>query len=311
MSILKIRNLVKKYNNVAAVDNISLDIQEGEIFGLLGPNGAGKSTTINSVCGLIRIDQGEIIIDGINLKSDIIGAKKKLGLVPQEIAIFDNLTARENVEFFGKLAGLRGSLLKERTDEALEFVGLADRAKGMPKAYSGGMKRRLNIACALTHHPRIIIMDEPTVGIDPQSRNHILDSVRMLNKMGSTVIYTSHYMEEVESVCGRIAIMDQGRLIADGSREELRAMLQQEDRVIINVSDAGIKTINEIKALPTMKNVQYDEGKLEITAANTQLILQDILFILSRNGARVKGIDVIEPDLETVFLSLTGKKLRD
>ena len=311
MSILKIRNLVKKYNNVAAVDNVSLDIQEGEIFGLLGPNGAGKSTTINSVCGLIRIDQGEIIIDGINLKSDIIGAKKKLGLVPQEIAIFDNLTARENVEFFGKLAGLRGSLLKERTDEALEFVGLADKAKGMPKTYSGGMKRRLNIACALTHHPRIIIMDEPTVGIDPQSRNHILDSVRMLNKMGSTVIYTSHYMEEVEAVCGRIAIMDQGRLIADGSREELRAMLQQEDRVLISVSDVGIKTVNEIKALPTVKNVQSNEGKLEITASNTQLILQDILFILSRNGARVKGIDVVEPDLETVFLSLTGKKLRD
>lgn len=311
MSILKIRNLVKKYNNIAAVDNVSFDIQEGEIFGLLGPNGAGKSTTINSICGLIRIDQGEIIIDGINLKSDMTGAKKKLGLVPQEIAVFDNLTARENVEFFGKLAGLRGSLLKERTDEALEFTGLQDKAKGMPKTYSGGMKRRLNIACALPHHPRIIILDEPTVGIDPQSRNHILDSVRELRKMGSTIIYTSHYMEEVEAVCGRIAIMDQGRMIAEGSREELRAMLQQDDMVLIDVSDAGNKTVDEIRALPAVKNVQSSEGRLEITVSNTQLILQDILFILSRNGARVKGIDVVEPDLETVFLSLTGKKLRD
>ncbi len=311
MSILKIRNLVKKYNNTAAVDNISLDIQEGEIFGLLGPNGAGKSTAINSVCGLIRIDHGEITIDGIDLKSDITEAKKRLGLVPQEIAAFDNLSARENVEFFGRLAGLRDGLLKERTDEALEFVGLADKARIMPKAYSGGMKRRLNIACALAHHPRIIIMDEPTVGIDPQSRNHILESVKKLNKMGSTVIYTSHYMEEVEAVCGRIAILDHGRLIADGSREELRTMLQQEDRVLISVSDAGSKSLDEIKALPMVKHVQIDENKLDIRASNTQLILQDILFILSRNGARIKGIEVIEPDLETVFLSLTGRTLRD
>lgn len=311
MSILKIRNLVKKYNNVPAVDNISLDIQEGEIFGLLGPNGAGKSTTINAICGLVRTDLGEITVDGIDLRSGSTEAKKKLGLVPQEIAVFDNLTARENVEFFGKLAGLKGSLLKERTDEALEFTGLTEKQKGMPKAFSGGMKRRLNIACALTHHPRIIIMDEPTVGIDPQSRNHILESVRKLNRMGSTIIYTSHYMEEVEAVCGRIAIMDHGRIVAEGTRDELRSSLQQEDRILIDVSDAGPGCVSEIKSLPAVRDVQSRDGGLVIKASNTQLILQDILFILSRNGARIKGIDVVEPDLETVFLSLTGRMLRD
>lgn len=311
MGILKIRNLVKKYNNVPAVDNISLEVKEGEIFGLLGPNGAGKSTTINSVCGLVRMDLGEITVDGVDLRSDSTQAKKKLGLVPQEIAVFDNLTARENVEFFGKLAGLRGPLLKERTDEALEFAGLSEKQRGMPKAFSGGMKRRLNIACALTHHPRIIIMDEPTVGIDPQSRNHILESVKRLNGLGSTIIYTSHYMEEIEAVCGRIAIMDHGRIIAEGTCDELRNSLQQEDRILIDVSGAGPGCVNEIKSLPAVRDVAVKDGGLEIKASNTQLILQDVLFILSRSGARIRGIDVVEPDLETVFLSLTGKMLRD
>lgn len=311
MEIIKITDLTKKYGSNMAVDNISLSINEGEIFGLLGPNGAGKSTTINSICGLIKINHGEIIIGGINMSHDSLEAKKCLGLVPQEIAIFENLTARENIEFFGKLAGLKGSLLKERVDEALEFVGLSDKAKNMPKGYSGGMKRRLNIACAIAHHPKIIILDEPTVGIDPQSRNHILDSVRKLNKMGSTIIYTTHYMEEVEALCSRIAIMDHGRLIADGTREELKKLVHEEEKILINGSDISFNTLAEIKELKAVLDVQLNESKLEIITSNTQLVLQDILFILSKHGVRVRGIEVIEPDLETVFLSLTGRKLRD
>jgi ABC-2 type transport system ATP-binding protein len=177
VEIIKIRELTKRYANNIAVDNISLNIKQGEIFGLLGPNGAGKSTTINSICGLLKMNQGEIIIDGINMKDNSLEAKKRLGLVPQEIALFDILTAEENIEFFGKLAGLRGNILRERMQNALEFVGLLDKSRSVVKNFSGGMKRRLNIACAIVHQPKIIIMDEPTVGIDPQSRNHILESV--------------------------------------------------------------------------------------------------------------------------------------
>lgn len=311
MEIIKISNLTKKYGSNIAVDNINLSINQGEIFGLLGPNGAGKSTTINSICGLLRINQGEILIDGINIGENSLEGKKRLGLVPQEIAIFENLTARENIEFFGKLAGLKGSLLKERVDEALEFVGLSDNANKMPKAYSGGMKRRLNIACAIAHHPKIIILDEPTVGIDPQSRNHILESVRKLNKIGSTIIYTTHYMEEAEALCSRIAIMDHGRLIADGTREELKKLVHEEEKIIINGSDISFNTLSEIKGLKAVKDAVLKEGNLEIITSNTQLVLQDILFCLAKNDVRVKGIQVAEPDLETVFLSLTGRKLRD
>lgn len=311
MEIIKITNLMKKYGSNIAVDNINLSINQGEIFGLLGPNGAGKSTTINSICGLLKINQGEILIDGISMKDDSLECKKRLGLVPQEIAIFDNLTARENVEFFGKLAGIKGALLKERVDEALEFVGLEGSGKKMPKAYSGGMKRRLNIACAIAHHPKVIILDEPTVGIDPQSRNHILESVRKLNKIGSTIIYTTHYMEEAETLCSRIAIMDHGRLIADGTREELKKLVHEEEKIIIGGSDISFSALSEIKALKGVKDAQLKEGNLEIITSNTQLVLQDILFCLNKNDVRVKGIQITEPDLETVFLALTGRKLRD
>lgn len=311
MEIIKITNLIKKYGSNIAVDNINLSINKGEIFGLLGPNGAGKSTTINSICGLLRINQGEIMIDGINMRENSLEGKRRLGLVPQEIAIFENLSARENIEFFGKLAGLKGSLLKERVDEALEFVGLTDSSKKMPKTYSGGMKRRLNIACAIAHHPKVIILDEPTVGIDPQSRNHILESVRKLNKIGSTIIYTTHYMEEAEALCSRIAIMDHGRLIADGTREELKKLVHEEEKIIISGSDISFNTLSAIKDLKAVKDAVLKDDHLEIITSNTQLVLQDILFCLAKNDVRVKGIQVAEPDLETVFLSLTGRKLRD
>lgn len=311
MSIIKLNNLLKRYGQNIVVDNINLDIEEGEIFGLLGPNGAGKSTTINMICGLSKPTQGDIEIDGISLERNPLECKKRLGLVPQEIAIYDELTARENIEFFGKLAGLKGKLLSERADEALEFVGLTDKQKDMPKGFSGGMKRRLNIACAITHHPKVIIMDEPTVGIDPQSRNHILESVRKLNSMGSTVVYTSHYMEEAEALCNRIGIIDHGRLIALGTKNELKKLVGKDEKIMIEVGEASYNSIKEIKEVKGIKGAELEENTLEIITDNSQAHLQDVLFILSRNGVRIKGVNMLEPDLETVFLSLTGRKLRD
>jgi ABC-2 type transport system ATP-binding protein len=311
MSYIEFDNLIKRYEQNIAVDNINLEIREGEIFGLLGPNGAGKSTTINMMCGLTKPTQGDIIIDSLSIKSSPLACKEKLGLVPQEIALFDILTAEENIEFFGKLAGLRGNILRERMQNALEFVGLLDKSRSVVKNFSGGMKRRLNIACAIVHQPKIIIMDEPTVGIDPQSRNHILESVKQLNKMGSTIIYTSHYMEEAEALCSRIGIMDHGRLIALGTKDELKKMISGNEKILIEVGEVNYTSLTEIKSIRGIKNAGFSGNMLEIVTDKPQIVLQDILFILSKNEIRIKGINMVEPDLETVFLSLTGRKLRD
>ena len=311
MSLIEIKDLIKRYDRNIAVDNINLKIEDGEIFGLLGPNGAGKSTTINMLCGLIDPTSGEIIIDGLKISKKNTEYKRNLGLVPQQIAIYENLSAEENIQFFGKLAGLKGSLLKERVTESLEFVGLLDKRKSVPKSFSGGMKRRLNIACAIMHHPKIIIMDEPTVGIDPQSRNHILQAIKKLNSMGSTIIYTSHYMEEIEALCSRIAIMDHGKLIAEGTTTELKNQVSSNEKIKINVRDVNYNSIEEIKAIKGVTAVDYSASSLQIITKHAQSLLQDILFILSKNQNTIIGLELLEPDLETVFLTLTGRKLRD
>ncbi len=308
---IKLTNVVKRYDTKLAVDNISLDIEEGEIFGLLGPNGAGKSTTIKMIMGLLKANSGEIKIKGLDVKADSIAARRLMGLVPQDLAIYENISARENVTFFGSLYGLKGSNLKKQVDEALEFTGLIDRQKDKPKKYSGGMKRRLNIACAIVHKPEIIIMDEPTVGIDPQSRNHILESVRELNRCGTTVIYTSHYMEEVEAICDRVGIVDHGKLIALGKKEELKKQLNKEERLVIEALDIRYNTIEQIKKLQGVANASVNENSIEIITKDAQLILQDVLFVLSKENAVVRSISLQQPDLESVFLSLTGRKLRD
>ncbi len=224
-TILKTKDLTKKYDNKVVVDNLNIEIQEGEIFGLLGPNGAGKSTTMNMICGIVRPTLGDVEF----MEKDFLKNRKKmienLGYIPQELAIHGNLKAWENVELFTSLYGIKGAELKERIDESLEYVGLLDKRNEYAKTFSGGMKRRLNIACAIGHHPKLLIFDEPTVGIDPQSRNFILDKIKMSNKNGATVIYTSHYMEEVEAICTRIAIMDNGKVIATGTSEELKKMV--------------------------------------------------------------------------------------
>ncbi len=218
MNIVEIKNLEKKFGHNTVVNNINLAVKEGQVFGFLGPNGAGKSTTINMICGLLTPTKGEIFILGKKMDNKDKDLKNNIGIVPQDIAIYEDLTAYENVAFFGGLYGIRGQELKERVKETLEFVGLLDRAKDFPYKFSGGMKRRLNIACALVHQPKLIIMDEPTVGIDPQSRNHILESIKKLNERGCTIIYTSHYIDEVEQLCTDIAIIDKGTIIAKGKK---------------------------------------------------------------------------------------------
>ncbi|MFP4975332.1 ABC transporter ATP-binding protein [Paenibacillus sp. CN-4] len=311
MALAELKNVVKRYDGRLTVDHVNMEIQEGEIFGLLGPNGAGKSTTISMICGLIKMDQGDIRIDGLPVATKALEVKKKIGLVPQDLALYEEMTAEENVAFFARLYGLRGKLLKERVAEALEFTGLADKAKDKPSTFSGGMKRRLNIACAIMHKPKLIIMDEPTVGIDPQSRNHILESVKELNRQGSTVIYTSHYMEEVEAICDRVAIMDKGHIIACGTEQELRERVAREEKIIVKATGMVPALIQELKNHPRISRVEASEDTLELYMPSAQTELQDILFIISKHGGVIGSLHIEEPDLETLFLSLTGRTLRD
>ncbi|OBZ07859.1 antibiotic ABC transporter ATP-binding protein [Bacillus sp. FJAT-27264] len=311
MALAVLTDVVKRYDGKLTVDHLNVSIQEGEIFGLLGPNGAGKSTTISMLCGLLSMDGGSIEVDGISVAANPLEVKRRIGLVPQDLALYDVMTAAENVTFFGKLYGLRGKLLKERVEEALAFTGLSDRAKDKPSSFSGGMKRRLNIACAIMHRPRLIIMDEPTVGIDPQSRNHILESVKKLNQLGSTVIYTSHYMEEVAAICDRVAIMDKGHIIACGTEKELRERVAREEKIVIKASNINPGLIQELGLHPRINRVEVKEDVVEIYLPSSQGELQDILFIFVKHEGVIASLHVDEPNLETLFLSLTGRSLRD
>lgn len=312
MTIVKFDQVTKKFGDVTAVDKVSLEIQEGEIFGLLGPNGAGKSTAINMITGLLSIDKGSISIYGKDVRKDKMATKSYVGIVPQDIAIYEDLTSLENVKFFASLYGLRGKQLEEAALEALEFTGLSEKKSQFPKSFSGGMKRRLNIACAIAHKPKLIIMDEPTVGIDPQSRNHILQSVKKLNEMGSTIIYTSHYMEEVEEICTRIAIMDHGKVIALGTCSELENMINDRDVVVVTISEPASKVDeNIIREIPGVENVDIGENTVKITSAREVTNLDKIIQYFIENDLTIKSVESKTPDLETVFLSLTGRKLRD
>lgn len=311
MNVLDIKKLTRKFDDFIAVDNMSLSIAEGEIFGFLGANGAGKSTTINMIAGLLRSDEGEILILGKNSAKNSRFAKMNIGIVPQDIAIYEELTAYENVHFFAGLYGLRGAELKSRVQQALEFVGLGDKQKSYPKNFSGGMKRRLNIACAIAHRPKLIIMDEPTVGIDPQSRNYILGSVRKLNEMGSTIIYTSHYMEEVEEICTRIAIVDHGKIIAEGTKEQLKAIITNTKDVWIEVKSTENLDVDRIKSIHGVKTVEIEENHIKINSGVEVNNLNKIIQHLIANGIEIRSVEEQAPNLETVFLTLTGRNLRD
>lgn len=309
--LVEMKNLVKRYGNNLAVDNVNLEIAEGEVFGLLGPNGAGKTTIINMLLGLTKVDGGEIIIFGKRVNGNREDVSKHIGIVPQELAIYEDLTAAENVAFFGRLYGLKGKLLQERVAEALAFTGLSDKRKEFPKKFSGGMKRRLNIACALMHRPRLIIMDEPTVGIDPQSRNHILSSVEDLHQQGSTIIYTSHYMEEVEELCTRIAIMDQGRVIALGSKEELKELVSSEERIVVELAGVNYTVVDEVRKISGVKDCILTDSTLTVLASKRPSLISSIVDAITSAGAEVISLSAEKPTLESVFLTLTGKTLRD
>lgn len=311
MYAIEIKDLVKKYGDFLAVDNISLKIERGRIYGLLGPNGAGKSTAINIICGLIRGTSGNIIMNGVDITKNMKGQNKRIGLVPQEVALYWDFTAEENLKFFGEIYGLKGSVLKERVEEALEFTGLMDVKKKLAKEFSGGMLRRLNIACALVHRPEIIIMDEPTVGIDPQSRNHILQSVKKLNEKGVTIIYTTHYMEEVETLCEEIAIIDHGKVIVQGTKEELKNIVSETRNLHLLVDNGAIIEINELKKVKGVQEVLINENEIKIASSKEVNNLSNIIDKVNELGANIFDIGYKDITLETVFLTLTGRSLRD
>ncbi|GKX68488.1 ABC transporter ATP-binding protein [Inconstantimicrobium mannanitabidum] len=311
MNMIEVNNITKRFNDKLVLDNVSFKIEKGEIFGLLGPNGAGKSTLMNTIVGLIKMDKGEIIVGGHDINKESVKARSMIGLVPQEIALFEGLNARDNLEYWGGLYGLKGKLLKERVEEALDMVALADQGKKLVKAYSGGMKRRLNIAAAMLHHPEIIIMDEPTVGIDPQSRNYIFEMIQKINKeRNTTIIYTSHYMEEIELLCNNIFIMDLGKEIAYGTKAELKRMVQSDK--IINIKAKGNldMLMLELKKLNSVRKIDVEENIIKIVC-NEKMNLNQLLIEVSKQNVEVKNISVEEISLEEVFLTLTGKRLRD
>ena len=311
MKVVEIKDLVKKYDSTIAVDNINLSIEEGEIYGILGPNGAGKSTTISLICSLLNPTLGEIKILGEDIRKKSISIKKNIGLVPQNIALYRNFTAYENVKFFGELYGLRVKELSEAIDKSLEFTGLLEFKKKKAEEFSGGMLRRLNIACAIVHNPKILIMDEPTVGIDPQSRNNIMQAVKLLNKKGVTIIYTTHYMEEAESLCSKIAIIDNGKIIVEGTKEELKDMVSDKKILNIGVDNVYKVSIDTLRNIEGVIDVSIDEGNIIITSSKEVNNLSKIIKEISEEELIINDLRFKEITLETVFLSLTGKKLRD
>lgn len=313
MNVLQLEGLTKSFGDFTAVDGLSLSIREGEIFGLLGPNGAGKSTAIHMIAGLIPASKGEIRLLDRNIARNGRFAKSNIGFVPQEIAIYEDMTAYENVHFFAGLYGLRGAELKSRTEEALAFAGLDDKHKSFPRNFSGGMKRRLNIACAIAHRPKLIMMDEPTVGIDPQSRSYILNSVRKLNEMGCTIIYTSHYMEEVEELCTRIAIMDHGKMIAEGTKAQLKSIITDRKTLMIELKSAERLNEEKLRGIAGVRAVALDvEGSAVRVESDAEVNnLNRVLQCIMESGMEIRSVDERQPSLETVFLTLTGRSLRD
>lgn len=311
MSVVKLKDIVKKYGDVTAVDHIDLLIEAGEIYGLLGPNGAGKTTLINIICDMVKKNSGEVYLFDQLYDKSTLKLKNDIGVVPQNISVYDDLTARENVKFFGALYGLKKHELKEYTDKALKFVGLLEHAGSKPKTFSGGMKRRLNIACAIVHRPKLIIMDEPTVGIDPQSKYHILNSVKKLNEMGSTIIYTTHLMEEAEFLCSKIGIIDHGKVIAEGTKEALQNIVTDRKRLIIKTGLVEGFDKDQISKIRGVMNVSHDEQTFEIEVARESDCITEIVTSFAKQDVRILDIQMQGVSLESAFLSLTGRRLRD
>lgn len=311
MNLVEIQGLKKHFGEISAVDGIDMHIEKGEILGLLGPNGAGKSTTISMIATLLEPTAGSILFMGKSIQEDSKRIQQVLGFVPQEIALYPTLTGKENLQFWGRVYGLRGSGLRERILEIASVIGLEERLKDRVETYSGGMKRRLNIGVALLHKPEFIIMDEPTVGIDPQSRSFILDTVRELRDQGSTILYTTHYMEEAESLCDRIYIMDHGKMIAEGTKESLTAMINASEVIRLHVEAVDPLLITALQELEFVERAVVEEDSIFLTVKENGSHYQSIMKAVFGSGTQLKGMDIQKPSLETVFLHLTGRGLRD
>ena len=309
--VLAVSGLTRRFGDLVAVHDVAFTISAGETYGLLGPNGAGKTTTISMVCGVLEPDAGEVAVAGARVTSRSVAAKAAIGLVPQDLAVYPELTARENLVFFGQLYGLAGETLRRRVDAVVSTIGLEDRADDRTKEFSGGMKRRLNIGIGLLHRPRLLVLDEPTVGVDPQSRNAILESVALLAAEGMAVLYTTHYMEEAERLCDRVGIIDGGRIIAEGTRRELVALVGERDRVRLAATGNLSAGAERCGRLPGVRQASARGDGIDIVADEAATILPALLAAVADTGVHVSGVEVSEPDLETVFLHLTGKALRD
>ncbi|MBC8173581.1 MAG: ABC transporter ATP-binding protein [Chitinophagales bacterium] len=306
--MLLVKNIAKSFKTITAVEDVSFHVERGMFYGLLGPNGAGKTTTINMISAILPPDKGSMFADGKNIYENTADVKRMMGIVPQEIALYDDLSAYANLLFWGSLYGIKGNDAKRRADQLLEWVGLSDRKKHLIKTYSGGMKRRINIANALMHDPALIIMDEPTVGIDPQSRNNIYALLQDLHTQGKTILYTTHYIEEAEKMCDKIGIIDKGKIIAEGTLQELKTKNDMEESIVISFDEKSYKPA----ALPGY-TIHYAEGKNEMTifSKNINHDLSEVIKKCAEAGVIINNIDIRHINLETVFLNLTGRQLRD
>lgn len=309
--IINVQNLIKRYKNIQAVNDLSFTVSRGEIVGLLGPNGAGKSTTINILATILKPDSGNITIAGHNLKTGKKQIKKLLGVVPQDLAIYEEISAEKNVRFFASLYGASGTYLDNQVLDALKTVGLYERRKDKPKTFSGGMKRRLNIACAIAHQPDIIIMDEPTVGIDPQSRNHILETIAALRQKGAAIIYSTHYMEEVEAIADHILILNDGTVVAAGTTEAICKRYENQVTYTFQADTAQFVKESDFLHIAGVKQIDIKDNIIQVVADSKKINLNDIISMFISNGCNLQSMSSEKASLETVFLNLTGKKLRD
>jgi ABC-2 type transport system ATP-binding protein len=309
--VLSVDQVVRTFGDFTAVDGVSFRIERGETYGLLGPNGAGKTTTISMVAGLIPATSGTVTVVGERITASSIGPKRHIGLVPQDLAIYPELNARENLSYFGRLQGMDRSDLKSRIDEILELIGLADRAKEQTKKYSGGMKRRLNIGVGLLHRPQLLILDEPTVGVDPQSRNSILESVERLSTEGMAVLYTTHYMEEAERLCDRVGIIDSGKIQAEGTQDELIRIVGGEDKILLRGSGDLEAAATALDGIEAVTQVEVERRELRLDVKDAPTAVAEVVTTATSAGVSLADVEITRPDLESVFLHLTGKALRD
>jgi len=309
--MIQVTNLVKRYGDLVALDHFNLEVREGEIFGLLGPNGSGKTTAINCMLSLLKFSKGEINLFGKPMTPTSYDSKRRIGIVMQNVAVFNELTVIENIDYFCGLYIPDKAERKPLVEEALEFTGLGDFKKFLPKKLSGGLLRRLNIACGIAHKPDLIFLDEPTVAVDPQSRNHILQGIRNLNQNGATIIYTSHYMEEVEQICTRIMIMDSGKAVATGTKEELKAMIRSGEKLTVELPDLPDNVMAEIRSLDGLIDAEYENQQLTARAVTDSYCLSLVLDTLRRNNIGFGRVFSEPPTLNDVFLEITGKELKD